>query len=286
MIKTIRYYNGILLAIFKSCHRTRYTYTQNANGSHFVIKCTLEKVNPNCFICIPRELTLTPGNLGPLSRESSVQIRVPLVQRQLLTLPEQMNSPTSVAGAAYPSRTDEFTHRVRVAQSVVFSVMFCRSLFVLFRCSLYCLSFRDLRFLITPLASSNFVQPFVVVAWMRLHIFEIKIVLLTCHSPNIFSCNGPRSGFPLYNLTTPIDKPVSILCLRTSWQLFGLSRENRQQYCVCLYFNVGLLGCHNDQILRYSTHFTLISNVFVEFNKNAHRPALFYIFQENLRVTL
>jgi hypothetical protein len=48
---------------------------------------------------------------------------------------------------------------IRVARSLVFCVMFCRSLFlflVFFFSSLYCLSFFDLQLLITPLISSNF----------------------------------------------------------------------------------------------------------------------------------
>jgi hypothetical protein len=67
---------------------------------------------------------------------------------------------TCGAGTADPFRASEFTtvfRRVRVAWYLVFCVMFCRSLFVLwfFFCwSLCCLSF-DLRLLITPLVSSN-----------------------------------------------------------------------------------------------------------------------------------
>jgi hypothetical protein len=57
----------------------------------------------------------------------------------------------SGAGTAYPSRTPEIIPGfcgVRVARSLVFCVVFCRSLFVL-------LSFFDLRILITPLVSSK-----------------------------------------------------------------------------------------------------------------------------------
>jgi hypothetical protein len=49
-------------------------------------------------------------------------------------------------------------NEVCVAQSLVFCVVFCRSLFVLlyiFFCALCCLFFFDLRILITPLVSSN-----------------------------------------------------------------------------------------------------------------------------------
>ena len=61
----------------------------------------------------------------------------------------------------HSSEAPEFTpgfSGVRVAQSFLFCVMFCRSLFVplyFFFWPLYCLSF-DLRLLLTPLASSNF----------------------------------------------------------------------------------------------------------------------------------
>ena len=65
--------------------------------------------------------------------------RVTLVDRELLTLPEHMSSPPVFS-------------RVRVARSLVFCVVFCRSLFVLlsvFFWPLCCLSSYDLRILIT-----------------------------------------------------------------------------------------------------------------------------------------
>jgi hypothetical protein len=64
----------------------------------------------------------------------------------LLTLPENL-------------RWSPVFSEVRVAPSLVFYLMFCRSLFVLlpfFFWPLYCLSFFDLLLLITPLVSSNF----------------------------------------------------------------------------------------------------------------------------------
>jgi hypothetical protein len=88
--------------------------------------------------------------------------RVPLVEQELLTLPEHLSSPPV------------FT-RVRVTRSLALCIMFCRSLFVLFlltivlsvllsfgHCvvcssvfwSLCCLFF-DIRILITPFVSSN-----------------------------------------------------------------------------------------------------------------------------------
>jgi hypothetical protein len=66
--------------------------------------------------------------------------QVPLVEHELLTLPEHQSSPH-----------DDFTG-IRVARSLVFCVVFCTSLFfLLVEC---CLSF-DLSILIAPLVSSN-----------------------------------------------------------------------------------------------------------------------------------
>ena len=63
--------------------------------------------------------------------------RVTIVEQELPTLPEH-----------------PIFSGVRIAKYLVFCVVFCRSLFVLlsfFLCSLCCLSFFDLRILITPL---------------------------------------------------------------------------------------------------------------------------------------
>ena len=71
-----------------------------------------------------------------------------------------MTDATIGAGTAYSSGTSEFTSGVRwvvVAQSLVFSALLCRSLFVLlsfFRWPLHCLSC-DLRPLITHLVFTN-----------------------------------------------------------------------------------------------------------------------------------
>ena len=71
---------------------------------------------------------------------------VPLVEQELLTLPEHLSSPPVFSG-------------VRVTRSLVlYTCMFCRSLFVLlyfFFWPLCCLFFFDIRILITPLVSSN-----------------------------------------------------------------------------------------------------------------------------------
>ena len=67
---------------------------------------------------------------------------VPLVERELPTLPEHLPLPPVFSG-------------VRVARSLVFCMVFCVSLFIILLFLLWplrCLSFSDLRLLITPLA--------------------------------------------------------------------------------------------------------------------------------------
>ena len=67
--------------------------------------------------------------------------RVRQVEEELLNLPNDLNSRQLLSG-------------VRVTRSLVFCVVFCRSLFVLFSSflwSLYCLFLFDLRILLTPL---------------------------------------------------------------------------------------------------------------------------------------
>jgi len=82
--------------------------------------------------------------------------RVPLVEQELLTLPD------------HPSSSPVF-NGVRVTRSLVLCVWFCRSLFVLlyFFCwPLYCLFFFDIRILITPLVSSN--SSYISANWNRI----------------------------------------------------------------------------------------------------------------------
>jgi hypothetical protein len=76
----------------------------------------------------------------------TVTQQVPLVEQQLLTLAEHNISSLTVYSW------------ICVAQSLVFCVMFCRSLFVLlsfFFWPLYCLSSFDILLLFIPLVSSN-----------------------------------------------------------------------------------------------------------------------------------
>ena len=81
-------------------------------------------------------------NTGFVTR---VTRQVSQVKQELLTFPEYQSSPSVLSG-------------VHISRSLVLCVMFCRSLFVLlyfFFWPLCCLSFFDLRILITPLVSSN-----------------------------------------------------------------------------------------------------------------------------------
>ena len=89
----------------------------------------------NTFQSFPHSWLIT-GFVTRVTRQ------VPLVEQELPTLPEHLSSPLGFSG-------------VRVARSFVFCIIFCRSFFVLFFWPLSCLSFFDLRNLITPLVSSN-----------------------------------------------------------------------------------------------------------------------------------
>ena len=76
----------------------------------------------------------------------SVTRRVPLVEQELLTIREHLRSP--------------FFSGVHVTRSIVFCVMFCRSLFVLLSFFFFslCRLFFDLRIMIIPLVSSIFLD--------------------------------------------------------------------------------------------------------------------------------
>ena len=73
----------------------------------------------------------------------SVTRRVPLMEQELLTIREHLSSP--------------FFSGVHVTRSIVFCVMFCRSLFVLLSFFFFslCRLFFDLRIMIIPLVSSK-----------------------------------------------------------------------------------------------------------------------------------
>ena len=71
-----------------------------------------------------------------------------ITEQNLLSLPEHMSSPSVYSG-------------VRFTRSLVLCVILCRWLFVLFLWLLCCLSFFDLRLLITSSVSSNLGTPWI-----------------------------------------------------------------------------------------------------------------------------
>jgi hypothetical protein len=76
------------------------------------------------------------------SKNNVLATTVPLVERELPTLPEHLPLPPVFS-------------EVRVARSLVFCMVFCVSLFIILLFLLWplrCLSFSDLRLLITPLS--------------------------------------------------------------------------------------------------------------------------------------
>jgi hypothetical protein len=88
-----------------------------------------------CYCYVMSVLSVTFINI------SAISWRMPYVIQELLTFPDHLSSTSVISG-------------VLVARFIVFCVMFCRSLFFLlstFVWSLYCVSFFELRFLITPL---------------------------------------------------------------------------------------------------------------------------------------
>ena len=117
-------------------------------GLDYSYSCALaeELGNINCG-AVPMAIGVQSDMATPaLARfVTRVTRQVPLVELELLTLPEHLSSPSVF-------------NRVCVTRSLVLYVMFCRSLFVhlsFFFWPLCFLSFFDLWILITPLVSSN-----------------------------------------------------------------------------------------------------------------------------------
>jgi hypothetical protein len=95
-------------------------------------------------------------------------------------------------GTAHPSGAPEFTtgfSGVCVARSLVFGVMFFRSLFVFLTLfwSLCCLSFFDLLLLITPLISSNFI--FHVVCALAMFFLIVCFTVVFLHQDSNQNCH-------------------------------------------------------------------------------------------------
>jgi len=113
--------------------------------------------------------------------------RVSHVEQEQLTLPEHTSSPCVFSG-------------VRVTRSLVFRVMFCRSLFAFW--PLCCLSF-DLWLPITPLVSSNLFsgQPFQILFFFSS--FFLNLVL--CYF--LADRKLPESNEHLHNLSCDLLEP-------------------------------------------------------------------------------
>jgi hypothetical protein len=109
----------------------------------YIVKCHHDLVNHyRVSTCVTNDYGYVPFVVITIrSFVTRVNRRVPHVERELLTLPEHLNSPLVFSG-------------VRVARSFVFCVMFCRSLFVLYLLAIV-LSV-NLQLLITTLVSSTF----------------------------------------------------------------------------------------------------------------------------------
>jgi hypothetical protein len=122
--------------------------TINIQLNSVMVKCLAD----NCFVFLffPR----LDSNQQCWYKAAQIRLafqrtrRLPLLEQELISLPEHVGSPPVFSG-------------VRVARSLVFCVVFCRSLFIilsLFSWSFCCLFF-DLRILIIPLVSSNYSYP-------------------------------------------------------------------------------------------------------------------------------
>ena len=121
---------------------------------------------------------------------------------------------TSRARTTPPSGTPEFIPvfiGVRVTRSLVFCVVFCRSLFVLFLCPLCCLSF----------------CLFPVWCLQTLHTKEVFNVQQAWQPPNTFGSHyGPRPGFFRFLTRVITLYPSPVYALRSS---VGGIFENLQQ---------------------------------------------------------
>ena len=89
-----------------------------------------------------RSLSLSPKPKSSLVSPCKIFLGVPLVEQELLTLPEHRSSPPVFNG-------------IRVTRSLVLCACFVDLYLSLFFWPLCCLSFFDLRILIFPLVSSN-----------------------------------------------------------------------------------------------------------------------------------
>ena len=121
--------------LYKKCIRILYQFFRPFQSTWEHVPPTLPEHLRTC----PTYLSSAPENMSCLPFQSTWEHILP-------TLPEHL-------------RTCPFCfRRVLAVRALVFYLMFCRPLFVLFSfffCPLYCLSFFDVRLLIASLVSSN-----------------------------------------------------------------------------------------------------------------------------------
>ena len=124
---------GFILFMLSNYLSARFQFNNVLND--FRLKTMLDSLCISFYIYVRR---LVSNTISIVTRR---------VSQEIVTLPEHPSSP--------------LVFMVRVARSLAVCVIFYRSLFVLFLLPLCCLSFFDLRLLITPLVSLSFFLMFV-----------------------------------------------------------------------------------------------------------------------------
>jgi hypothetical protein len=170
---------------------------------------------------------------------------VPHVEQEVRTLPDHMSSPPVFSG-------------VCVTRSLVFWVMFCRSLFVLltfFFRPLYCLYF-DLRLLITLLVSSNS-RPLCCLSYD----LRLLITLLVYSNSRPLCCLSYDLRLLITLLVSPNSRPLCCLSYDLRLLITSVVSSNSRPLC-CLSYDLRLLIT------------TLLSSIFSWYSEYHH----LYIF--------
>ena len=107
--------------------------------------------------------------------------RIPPVEQELLTLPEQLHSPSVISG-------------VRVARSLVLCVIFCRSLFVLFHWPIAL-------YVLLPFTASNF--PFGI---LHILFYKLSTIVVMWHIRMTFTKEKPQ-GIKRKTKNTTMEEP-------------------------------------------------------------------------------
>jgi len=157
-------YQGIVLLKLKSSF-WKFHYCHHALLNHYGIFLQ-KKWSQICSVFVVLPIRSFPHSWFINGCVTKVTRRMLLVEQKMFTLPEHLSS------------CPDLSH-VRVAQSFIFYVVFCRSMFVLlftFWWPLYCLSF-NLPLLITLLVSLNLFHSMVFRFSSSLCIFNISLLL-------------------------------------------------------------------------------------------------------------